>query len=309
VNNAAAHSIPAKLNLVLCFGTGAGLLLILGATARAESMSAILGLTLLYGILMNTGYALIHESEHGIFHPNHLVNLWGGVVLALFFPAPFHLIRQGHIGHHQRNRSDDEAFDFYFAGESRLWRWLQLYGILTGFFWMTIALGNLVCAVSPALLRRPATPFDRSTAAFQDSLNPKYDQWIRLEAIAAIALHVSLILLFGTPPVRHLIVLMGFGFLWSAMQYAHHFGTAREVLHGARNLKTFPLLDKIWLNHNWHLNHHLRPTVPWIYLPGLFHGAQYEERGSLLRAYFFMWRGPRFSEERVENRYTDRVIR
>lgn len=25
---------------------------------------------------------------------------------------------------------------------------------------------------------------------------------------------------------------------------------------------TFALLDRLWLNHGWHLHHHLRPTVP-----------------------------------------------
>ena len=61
-----------------------------------------------------------------------------------FFPAPFHLIRQGHIGHHIRNRSDDEAFDLYFSNESRFWKCVQLYGTLTGLFWVLIYVTNLV---------------------------------------------------------------------------------------------------------------------------------------------------------------------
>ena len=48
-----------------------------------------------------------------------------GVLMALFFPAPFHLLRQGHIGHHLRNRSDDEAFDLYFDGDNVVWRWMM----------------------------------------------------------------------------------------------------------------------------------------------------------------------------------------
>ena len=49
-------------------------------------------------------------------------------MLALFFSAPFHLIRQGQIGHHIRNRSADEAFDLYFENASRFWKCGQLYG-------------------------------------------------------------------------------------------------------------------------------------------------------------------------------------
>jgi fatty acid desaturase len=72
------------------------------------------------------------------------------------------------------------------------------------------------------------------------------------------------------------------------------------------NLKTFYLLDVIWLNHNWHLNHHMAPTVPWVYLPFLSDPS--EPRGNLLRAYLRMWRGPQRATEHVQNRYAGRVI-
>jgi len=302
------YAIPARLNLFLCAATLSILLTILYLSSQARAPVEILALALLYGIFMNTGYALIHEAEHGILHPNRRLNNLCGVILALFFPAPFHLIRQGHIGHHMRNRSDDEAFDFYFENESRLWRWLQLYGTLTGFFWATIALSNFISAFAPRALRKQITPFDRSTLALQESLNPKYELWIQLEAIAVFLLHGLLIFASSAPLLNYLSVLFGFGFLWSAMQYAHHFGTDRDVLRGARNLRTFRALDRIWLNHNWHLNHHLRPTIPWIHLPKLFSGSEYETRGSLIAAYLRMWRGPRFSAERVQNRYSGRII-
>lgn len=302
------YAVPARLNLFLASATLSLLLTFLYLSSKARTPVEIFALALLYGVFMNTGYALIHEAEHGILHPNRRLNNLCGVILALFFPAPFHLIRQGHIGHHMRNRSDDEAFDFYFQNESRLWRWLQLYGTLTGFFWATIALSNFISAIAPRALRKRITPFDRSTLALQDSLNPKYELWIQLEAIAVFILHGALILTWSAPLVNYLCVLFGFGFLWSAMQYAHHFGTDRDVLRGARNLKTFRALDRIWLNHNWHLNHHLRPTVPWIHLPRLLPGSEYEHRGSLIAAYLRMWRGPRFSAERVENRYSGRII-
>ena len=100
---------------------------------RFEAAAAILlhvGLVLVFGIpifnyvVMNSAYSSIHEAEHGLFHSNSRINTAAGVILALFFPAPFHLIRQGHIGHHLRNRSDDEAFDLYFAEDKPVWRWL-----------------------------------------------------------------------------------------------------------------------------------------------------------------------------------------
>lgn len=62
--------------------------------------------------------------------PHRTANDLLGSFMALFFPAPFHLIRQGHR-YHLRNRSDDEAFDLYFDGDHRVWRFLVLYGIVT----------------------------------------------------------------------------------------------------------------------------------------------------------------------------------
>ncbi len=59
----------------------------------------------------------------------------------------------------------------------------------------------------------------------------------------------------------------GFGLSWSAMQYVHHYGTERHVTRGARNLRFWDPIDRLWLNHNWHLVHHEHPTVPWIHLP------------------------------------------
>src|SRR6476646_9971945 len=127
-------------------------------------------------------YSIIHEAEHAILFSNRRLNTLGGIVAAAFFPAPFHLLRQGHIGHHLRNRSDDEAFDLWFEGESPVWKCLQLYGILTGFYWLVVAASNVVVLLSPGLLRRRLFTFDRPTAALMESLNPRYLRIIQAEA-------------------------------------------------------------------------------------------------------------------------------
>lgn len=300
--------IPAKLNLLLAAVLLALLPAILLLSGRVETGWSLALLALAYGIFMNSGYALLHEAEHSLFYPHPGVNQLGGALLALFFPAPFHLLREGHLGHHMRNRSDDEAFDFYFEGESRLWKHLQFYGILTGLFWAVIVLGNLLALVKPALLEPKYARFDRPTAAFLASLNPRFRRLIRLESLAAFLLHGAIIWLGAIPWINYATVLFGFGFSWSAMQYVHHFGTVRDVQKGARNLKTFFWLDALWLNHNWHLNHHMNPTAPWIYLPDLYRGAEFA-RGNLFWAYLKMWRGPQSATERVENHYAGVVIR
>jgi len=84
------------------------------------------------------------------------------------------VFRQGHIGHHIRNRSDDEAFDLYFEDENRFWKYVQLYGTLTGMFWVLIYFTNVIVLFRPAIItprasvylaprsNRPTTPSLRS---------------------------------------------------------------------------------------------------------------------------------------------------
>ena len=298
--------IPARLNLAIAAAQVIALGSILWAAGQVQAGWALAALALAYGTVMNSGYAMLHEAEHNLLHPNPAVNESVGALLALFFPAPFHVIRQGHIGHHLRNRSDDEAFDLYFDRENRVWKYVQLYGTLTGLFWVLICLTNLVALFRPALVAPRFGRFNRPTEAFLESLNPKYRRLIRLEALAIVLLHAGMIWIWRIPPWHYLAVMFGFGFTWSAMQYAHHYGTERDVARGALNLKTFPLLDRIWLNHNWHLCHHSHPTVPWIHLPKLAEAR--EPRGSLLLAYLREWRGPQYAAEHVENRYAGKII-
>lgn len=299
------YPIPGKLNLGLAMVLAVALITILWAAGQVSHWWEVALLALAYGILMNTGYALFHEAEHNLFHPNKRINNLAGVALGFFFPAPFHLLRQGHLGHHMRNRSDDEAFDFYFEGENPVWKHLQLYGILTGLFWVVIILSNVLAALNPAWMGNKKVKFDRATEALQETLNPRYLRLIQLEAILIILAHAAAVYFWRVPVLHYAAVLFGFGFMWSALQYVHHYGTTRDVQKGARNLRTWRLLDLLWLNHNWHLNHHMSPTIPWIYLP--HHGTS-EERGSLTWAYLKMWRGPRFTTERVQNRYEGKII-
>jgi len=300
--------IPGRLNICIALLQLSLLLAILWSASRIHHWLWLALLVFGYAIVMNSAYAMLHEAEHNILHPTPWINELIGVTLALFFPAPFHLIRQGHLGHHIRNRSDDEAFDFYFPGENRVWKFVQLYGTLIGLFWVTIFFGNIITLFRPSLFQAKYVEFNRATSAFVDSLNPKYRRLIQLESLLIVVLHSAMIICWGIPLLHYLAIMFGFGFIWSALQYSHHFETVRDVQKGARNLRTFPWLDVVWLNHNWHLNHHMSPTVPWVYLPFIYSGSEYSRSG-LFKAYLRMWKGPRLTEERIQNHYAGKIIR
>jgi fatty acid desaturase len=307
VPSSRAHRIPSAANAILIMFQLALIASCVYGAATLTNWWAITGVALGFGILMNSVYSIIHESEHRMLFETPWINDAAGIVMALFFPAPFHLLRQGHIGHHLRNRSDDEAFDLYFEGENPLWRYIQMYGILTGLYWVMVAAANPIVLLFPQLLQKKHFRFDRQSAAFMESLNPRYARYIQLEALAVILLHVGIVYFVHIPVLTYFIMYFGFGFTWSAMQYVHHYGTERHVTKGARNLFIWAPLDAVWLNHNWHQTHHEHPTVPWPYLPQLGR-EENPRRGFLIAAWLRMWRGPRLSKQHVENKYAGRVV-
>jgi fatty acid desaturase len=307
--------IPALLNACIMVVQVAAVAGCFALAAQPNLGWRLIPLALGFGVLMNSVYSIIHEAEHAILFPNRRINDAAGAAMALLFPAPFHLLRQGHIGHHQRNRSDDEAFDLYFEGDHVVWRWMVWYGILTGFYYLVVVLSNLVAVFLPFVLDRrhyrveDRLDLDRPSVAFAESLNPRYVMWIRLEAIAVLLLHAGIIVGLGIPLLRYAALYGCFGFMWSAMQYVHHYGTERHVTRGARNLRLLGPVDLIWLHHNWHRVHHEHPTVPWVHLPRMAEESAQKERGFLPWAYLRMWVGPRKTKERIKNKYAGRVIR
>jgi fatty acid desaturase len=303
-----AAPIPWRANVGIIAVQLAAVAICMWFAARVETWWGLALLASAFGVVMNSVYSVIHEAEHAMLFDDRRANDLTGALMALLFPAPFHLLRQGHLGHHLRNRSDDEAFDLYFDDDHRLWRWLILYGILTGGYYLVVVLSNVVFLVLPFAVDKRYWEFDRPSKAFMEALNPKYRRFIQLESAAAVALHVGLVWGLSIPVVNYAVMYFGFGLTWSAMQYVHHYGTERHVTRGARNLWIWGPLDRLWLNHNWHRTHHEHPTVPWPYLPELARDAGQEQKGFLPWAYLRMWRGPRYSRERVENKYAGRVI-
>jgi fatty acid desaturase len=300
--------IPARLNMLIAIGQVAAALLIFYGASLATSPIQVLLLALAFAVLGNSIYSIIHEAEHRMVHPNPPVNDTIGTIMALFFPAPYHLIRHGHLCHHRFNRSDHEAFDLYFDGDIPLVKWLKFYGIITGVYWITVALANVAVLVCPFLLKRKYLEFDQPIAEFVESLDARQWWLIRAEALLAIVLHAVIIVALGIPLLTYFLIYFAFGFSWSAMQYVHHFGTERHVLRGTRNLWLFAPIDAMWLHHNWHLTHHQQPTVPWIYLPTLAR-EQDPHREFLLPHYLRMWRGPRYTDQHVRNRFTGRIAK
>ena len=62
--------------------------------------------------------------------------------------------RVAHVGHHQRNRTDQELYDYYLPEQSKAMRNFWLYaGNLFGLYWWCVVESNILYALAPGIYR------------------------------------------------------------------------------------------------------------------------------------------------------------
>ena len=64
-------------------------------------------------LLTNFFWALHHEAIHGGFHQDRQRNLRAGRLMAVLLGSSFHVLRFGHLTHHQYNRNPIDRPDVY----------------------------------------------------------------------------------------------------------------------------------------------------------------------------------------------------
>jgi fatty acid desaturase len=290
--------IPARLNLALVGAAvplACGLLWLASATSSWPlRIAAALG----FSLIGNTLFALLHEAVHGILHPDARVNAWLGRLTAAFFPTGFTFQRICHLGHHRRNRSDAELFDYYRPGDSKALKFLQWYGILTGVYWLSAPLGCLayLCLaplLGERLLRIGELRVLRQSGgtAMLSGFEGAPRATICAEILLSAAVQVALFQTLHLNATGYALCYAAFALNWSSLQYADHAWSALDAKRGAWNLRVNPLLRAFFLNYHDHRVHHEDPGLSWIHLPRFVDPA--EERPSFGAIYLSMWRGPR----------------
>ncbi|MCB1044673.1 MAG: fatty acid desaturase [Acidobacteria bacterium] len=289
------HPIPRRLNLFL----GALVLLLcafwIWLTAQVSGWWILLPATA-FGLTNNTLFSMLHESVHGNFHPQRSRNDAWGRLFAAFFPTGFAMQRVFHLGHHARNRTEVEQFDYIRPGEKAWLKRAQWYCILTGFYWVFVALGAVLIAIWPGLTRLPM--FTQTLSGKQTSAQAMFSGldrislWtLRADLIIALSVQTTLLWLTGFNYVAWMACYACFAVFWSSLQYADHAFSPLDVRNGAWNLRIQPLIRWMYLNYHYHRVHHQQPDLSWIHLPK-FVGDQTKDP-SFLSIYLSMWRGPR----------------
>ncbi|MBM4293029.1 MAG: fatty acid desaturase [Deltaproteobacteria bacterium] len=279
--------IPAQLNALLSLAL---LALMPAAQALAARASSPLGWglwALCFGALMMPLNGLIHEAEHRMLHPRPVVNELLGAALSALFPSALSFTRHTHLGHHKRNRSDDELFDQYYPHERRWRKALSFYSLYLGLFWLVVPLGCLAVACVPRGAWRRLG--GRAGRAMVEGLPARLLGRVRLECALGGAAQWALCWGLGGSLGSWLGVYAVAGVVWSSQQGLVHAGTRRHVVEGARDLRLPRAVEGLFLSWNLHLTHHRHPRVPWVHLSSL---SAPEGRAPYVLTAARFWRGP-----------------
>ena len=85
------------------------------------------------------------------------------------------------------------------------------------------------------------------------------------------------------------IAYAAFAFSWSSLQWVYHLHTPVHVVEGAYNLRAPLLVRILFLNFNYNLTHHRRPSLPW---QELYSHSDQKETQPLWYRYLLTFRPP-----------------
>ncbi|MEQ1669496.1 MAG: fatty acid desaturase [Hyphomicrobium sp.] len=285
--------IPAIQNLAIAAAAIGASMFSLWLAAHAPSWSGVAIAAVIFSFTNNTIFSLHHEAVHGAFHPNDRLNEAAGTLFAAFFPTIFSVQRISHFGHHRRNRTDLELYDYYLPHQSWVLKTYWIYCLLTGFYWSIIPVACLLYILWPWAFR--AAWFQNGPARwwgfqpFVKDISAAPIARIWLEGIFSLAVQIALFAALDLTFTSWLICYWAFGINWSSVQYTDHAESPRDVIEGAWNLKFTRLSQLLFLNYNLHLTHHRQPGVPWIHLPKLVRAD--DPNPSFWTIYLRLWLG------------------
>ena len=248
-------------------------------------------------VLSNPFWSLIHEAIHDLFHPIARINGFVGRLLAIFFGAPFRVLRLSHLLHHKLNRSPIEGTELYDPDKSsRLRASPGYYFYIFGGLYLFEAVSLLPFLLPRRLLRWIETRFfdqgGLSQSLVKSLMNDESIREIRQDGIAILFLFGLSALCYGEQWGLLAISLVTRAFLISFLDNVYHYRTPVNDLLHADNLRLPATLSKILLYFNLHGIHHRNPAIPWHRLPEVFRREAGPFQGNFLTAALRQLEGP-----------------
>ena len=270
------RGIPVTINLTLALM----LAVVHGVVLVAVPLGLVTGpaaaLALVAAALVSTPmWALIHECIHGLGHPVRTINLGLGRGLAIFYGAPFRLLRHGHLHHHRTSRGPgDRAEVFDPAQQSLTAARLSYYARLLGGLYLLELVANLLLWLPQGMLYRvmrgmhPGGDDDREFRhAERELLAPAALRELRLDAAAVLVVYGVAFWLYGSAWWMLALVVAWRALSISLLDNSFHYATPLDDRLYATNLRLPDWAARAILNFNMHRTHHRHVATPWARLP------------------------------------------
>ncbi|MET0281401.1 MAG: fatty acid desaturase [Steroidobacteraceae bacterium] len=242
--------LPNLTKIPLFIGLMAGLTWIAWNT---ESTPLLCLLYLAIGYLWMGMVTFMHDALHGTLFRSRALNWAFGILCMLPIFATFIGFREDHIEHHRHNRSskDPDAFTMGkrgFGDFVLFYAYAAIGGVLSfihfNFIYPFQKFGPRLWSIQLFELGLKAIVYwlVLAWAASHDNLGKALEVWLW--------------------PVFVLSLLNSMRFI------AEHYGTPwnQGQLAGTRTLISNPVNAFFWNNINWHIGHHVYPSVPWYNL-------------------------------------------
>ena len=226
----------------------------------------------------NTHWGLIHEAVHRLFSPSPTKNEMAGRLLGILMGASFHVLRFGHLMHHQYNRLWESEI---YKGEQITWKArLLYYGKLFGGLYITEVGITLLITLLPTVcikwiiqktLRQSFPP--AADAAEQVLFRRNKLQQVRIDGAASLFLYAVAGYCYGSSWPWFLAFLYSRALAISFFDNIYHYATAPDNSEVAMDLAMPRFASALLLHGNYHETHHLQPHIPWRLLPQHQRGA------------------------------------
>ena len=292
--------LPNLLKIPLFTGLMAGMTWVAWNT---ESTPLLWCLYIAIGYLWMGMVTFMHDALHYTLFRNRLANWAFGILCMLPIFATFVGFREDHIEHHRHNRSprDPDAFTMGKRGVADFvlfYAYALIGGVLSFLHF------NFIYPVQKFGLRQWAVQL------FELALKALV-YWLVLSAAARHGM-LGKALEVWLWPVLVLSLLNSMRFI------AEHYGAPWDAgqMAGTRTVISNPVNSFFWNNINWHIGHHVYPTVPWYNLQELHRLLEPEIKAcgapvdkSYLAVYFdALRRGPE-SASQLEGVLAERAAR
>jgi fatty acid desaturase len=269
------------------------LAILLPLSQAALIASALAGLVPMWLVVLPLGYmvfayyTLVHESIHGniarrtdLAWIHRLVGWWGAINMMTSYPA----LRRIHLLHHQHTNKDEDPD--YALCHGPLWKSVGRVLFLRTLLLLPLPIVKLVPAASYTLKKAMLTPAEmRLHVITVTSLQLAF--WI---AVAA-GYWQEALLLYWIPVMIGLVMLNIF------FQWLPHVPFDKTDRYGKARVIDWPMGHWILLGQNFHLGHHLWPSVPFYNYRRLSNSLrpQFESAGVRLEGFFL----PRMAQQQA----------